>query len=612
MKPSPFRIFIISLFLSLMTPTLQAQDYPEWAKYAIWYQIFPERFHNGDPSNDPQLKDIRYADPQEMPKHWQIHPWGADWYKLQDYEKANGEPELWKHLLRRRYGGDLQGIIDKLDYLQDLGINAIYLNPIFQSPSLHKYDGESYHHVDPNFGPDPEGDRKLIATENPLDPNTWVWTSADELALTLIEEVHRRGMRIIFDGVFNHMGYNSFAFKDVRERQEASPYKDWFTIKSWGDPDAENSSFDYEGWWGVKSLPELREDEKGLVEGPRNYVFAATERWMNPKGQGPAYGIDGWRLDVAFCVKHAFWKDWRLHVKGLNPEAYITAELVSPVEETLPYLSGDEFDAEMNYNWSFTCTEFFFNPKKHKRSPTEFEAELKRMREAFPPSVAYINQNLFGSHDVNRIGSHIVNRGGENFRNWGKYYSFSKADDNPEYDVRKPNVEELKLQKLFVAFQFTYLGAPMIYYGDEVGMWGANDPDCRKPMLWPELRYEDEVFLPNQSLRSKPDKVEANLELRQYYQTWIAFRKAHPALADGAYIPVILDDTNNVFGFIRWNEKERLLVVINNSDSNYPLPPLPQLEDMNLINLVGEVLIDAKRMIIPPKEAKIYLLEPKS
>lgn len=333
---------------------------------------------------------------------------------------------------------------------------------------------------------------------------------------------------------------------------------------------------------------------------------------MNPKGKGPAYGIDGWRLDVAFCVKHAFWKDWRLHVKGLNPEAYITAELVSPLEEALPYLSGDEFDAEMNYNWSFTCTEFFFNPQKHRRSPTEFESELKRMREAFPPLVAYINQNLFGSHDVNRIGSHIVNRGGENFRNWGKYYSFSKADDNPEYAVRKPNAEELKLQKLFVAFQFSYLGAPMIYYGDEVGMWGANDPDCRKPMVWPELRYEDEVFLPNQSLRSKPDKVEANLELRQYYQTWIALRKAHPALADGAYIPVILDNTNNVFGFIRWNEKERLLIVINNSDSNYPLPPLPQLEDMNLINLVGEVLIDAKRMIIPPKEAKVYLLEPKS
>ena len=591
---------------------LQSQDYPQWAKYAIWYQIFPERFHNGDPSNDPNLENIRYADPQEMPQYWQVHPWGSDWYKLQDYELANGEPELWKHLLRRRYGGDLQGIIDKLDYLQDLGITALYLNPIFQSPSLHKYDGESYHHVDPNFGPDPEGDRKLIASENPLEPSTWVWTSADELALTLIEEVHRRGMRIIFDGVFNHMGYNSFAFKDVRDNQEASPYKDWFTINSWGNPNEENSTFDYEGWWGVKSLPEFKENENGLVEGPRNYVFAATERWMNPKGKGPAFGIDGWRLDVAFCVKHAFWKDWRMHVKGLNSEAYITAELVSPLEETLPYLKGDEFDAEMNYNWAFTCTEFFFNPGANKRLPSEFEAELKRMREAFPPSVAYINQNLFGSHDVNRIGSHIVNRGGENFRNWGDYHSFSKADENGKYKVRKPNSAELKLQKLFVAFQFTYMGAPMIYYGDEVGLWGANDPDCRKPMLWDDISYEDESYLPDQSQRSNPDPVAPNLELKEYYRQWIALRQAHPVLADGAFEPVLVDDEQNVFAFIRSNEEERILMVLNNSEKTYPLPWLSQWKDSELINLMGAVIVSDKQLLVGGKEAKVFQLITKS
>ncbi|MDD3716473.1 MAG: alpha-amylase family glycosyl hydrolase, partial [Candidatus Marinimicrobia bacterium] len=126
---------------------------PHWAKTVVWYQIFPERFRNGDTDNDPTVKDIAGADPQEPPKAWRIHPWGSDWYELQDYEKINSEPELWKHLLRRRYGGDLQGIIDQLDYLQELGITAIYLNPVFQSPSLHKYDGESYHHIDPNFGP---------------------------------------------------------------------------------------------------------------------------------------------------------------------------------------------------------------------------------------------------------------------------------------------------------------------------------------------------------------------------------------------------------------------------------------------------------------------------
>jgi glycosidase len=159
------------------------------------------------PKNDPKLKDIKGSWPQDSTSPWQIHPWTSDWYKLQPYEKKNGK-DIWYNIQRRRYGGDLQGIINKLDYIQKLGCTAIYLNPIFEAPSLHKYDGASYHHVDPNFGPDPEGDRKLMLTETPDDPTTWVWTSADKLALKLIAEVHKRGMRIIFDGVFNHMGIN--------------------------------------------------------------------------------------------------------------------------------------------------------------------------------------------------------------------------------------------------------------------------------------------------------------------------------------------------------------------------------------------------------------------
>ncbi len=147
---------------------------PVWAKTVVWYQIFPDRFRDGDSSNNPTANDIVGADPQELPTQWQIHPWGNDWYKLQPYEVANGEPEMWKHLLRRRYGGDLQGVIDKLDYLVELGITGIYFNPLFTAPSLHKYDGATYHHIDPNFGPDPEGDRKLIEQEDPLDASTWV------------------------------------------------------------------------------------------------------------------------------------------------------------------------------------------------------------------------------------------------------------------------------------------------------------------------------------------------------------------------------------------------------------------------------------------------------
>ncbi len=190
---------------------------PGWAKQAIWYQIFPEHFRDGDPSNNPTVKDILGSDPQQPPAHWQVHPWGSDWYELQAYEMANGKTELWKHLLRRRYGGDLQGMIDKLDYTRELGINAIYLNPVFDSPSLHKYDSASYHHIDPDFGSDPAGDRKLIATEQAWNPKTWIWTKADELALELVKQAHKQGIRIIFDGVFNHMGINSFAFQDVKK-----------------------------------------------------------------------------------------------------------------------------------------------------------------------------------------------------------------------------------------------------------------------------------------------------------------------------------------------------------------------------------------------------------
>ncbi|CAG1771605.1 partial Neopullulanase 2, partial [uncultured bacterium] len=174
-----YRFIILTVLMSAQhsyTQSAPQEFVPHWAKKAIWYQVFPERFRNGDPSNDPTINDIYGADPQESPKAWQVHPWGSDWYKLQPYELENGERELWKHLLRRRYGGDLQGIIDKLDYLKDLGITALYLNPVFDSPSLHKYDGSSYHHIDPNLGPDPVGDRKLIASEDPLDPATWVWT----------------------------------------------------------------------------------------------------------------------------------------------------------------------------------------------------------------------------------------------------------------------------------------------------------------------------------------------------------------------------------------------------------------------------------------------------
>jgi len=571
-------LFSVSLTLlacaSTRTPTANGEFVPQWAKHVVWYQIFPERFHNGDPSNDPRVSDIVGADPAEQPVAWRVHPWGSDWYELQDYEQENGEPELWKHLLRRRYGGDLQGVIDKLDYLHELGITAIYLNPVFDSPSLHKYDAASYHHIDPNFGPDPAGDRRLIAAEDPLNPARWVWTQADELALRLIREAHRRDIRIIFDGVFNHMGVNSFAFRDLQAKQRASAYKDWFTVFSFNDSST-GSEFDYQGWFGIKSLPEFREDENGLVAGPRDYVFAATRRWMNPKGLGSEHGIDGWRLDVAYNVHHNFWKDWRKLVKSINPEAYLTAEIVDTPENVRPFLLGDEFDGEMNYNFAFTAAEFFFNPPASSITASEFDEELAVMRTLYPPGVAYVTQNLFGSHDSNRIGSHIVNRGIGNFRDWGTYFGTSKAADNESYDVSKPTDADIRLQKLFVVFQMTYVGAPMIYYGDEVGMWGANDPDDRKPMLWPHIEYDDEVFLANGE-RRMADSVEINDELFSHYKKLIRIRNLYPALRTGSFETTITDNSRNIYGYTRAISNEFVIVLLNNDEAEHRVcAPLP-------------------------------------
>ena len=185
---------------------------PEWAKKVVWYQIFPERFSNGDKTNDPAAIDMKGAWPYSIPSDWQIHPWTSDWYKLQSWEAETGHDFYWNAGVRR-FGGDLQGVINKLDYIRDLGITAIYLNPIFESPSLHKYDASMFHHIDNNFGPNPELDREIWELEDPGDPSTWKWTSADSLFLELIEECHDRNIKIIIDGVFNHVGTTFWAFR---------------------------------------------------------------------------------------------------------------------------------------------------------------------------------------------------------------------------------------------------------------------------------------------------------------------------------------------------------------------------------------------------------------
>lgn len=554
--------FLGGLLLISLTSMAQKRFTPEWSKGIVWYQIFPERFNNGDPANDPKAEDQDGAYPFDTTSPFQIHPWTSDWYELQPYEQRNGK-DLYYNLQRRRYGGDLKGVIDKLDYIKSLGVDAIYMTPVFWSPSSHKYDALCYHHVDPTFGPDPKGDIALMEKENPLDVKTWVWTKADLLALRLIKEVHARNMRIIFDGVFNHMGVKSFAFRDVENNQQASPYADWFSVKSWNDA-AKGTTFDYNGWFGVKTLPEFREDDYGIVAGPKQYIFNATKRWMNPMDKGIKDGIDGWRLDVAYDVGHPFWKDWRKWVRSINPTAYLTAELVYPIDQTRPYLQGDEFDATMNYNFAFIMHDFFIQDKTGS-SVTAFDARLRELREAFGNDVALNMQNLMNSHDATRLASAVANPDGMKFGDWGNYFNWSQKSNNKNYNARKPTASQIQTQKLVAAFQMLYLGSPMIFYGDEAGIWGGNDPDCRKPMIWEGKKYDPETYNPNQT-KHEADQVEFNKELFDWYQKFMGLRKRYKSLQLGDYTTIEKNDLQRFYVFSRKYNREEVLVLVNRSD----------------------------------------------
>lgn len=563
--------------------TSSIADVPEWAKGAVWYQIFPERFRNGDPGNDPQVGDIRGAWPQEEPREWDVSSWTGDWYKLQKWELAD-DKGFYYQAQQRRYGGDLQGILDKLDYLESLGISAIYLNPLFESPSLHKYDAMMYHHIDNNFGPDPEGDRHIWVTENPADPATWQWTSADRLFLRLLSEAHARNIKVVIDGVFNHVGITFWAFQDVKKNGQQSECKGWFTIKTWDDPATKEDEFEYVGWAGVKELPELREDENGLVEAPREHVRTIVKRWMDPNGDGnPADGIDGWRLDVAEMVAIPFWREFRKWVRGINPEAYLVGEVWwedwknGKMFNAAPWLQGDVFDAVMNYRWAQqTC--HFFKDKKNKTVASAFDRNLATIRGDYRPEATAVLMNLMGSHDTDRLASQIVNPD-------TRYDGNVNLNDNPDYDVRKPNDEELKIQRLIVLFQMTYLGAPTIYYGDEVGMWGADDPDERKPMLWDDMIYDNETHHPFGRPRPS-DRNMFNEDLLSYYKKIIRMRRGSAALSLGGFTTLLTNDGSDVYAYLRSYGTEHVVVILNNSSSVQTVS-VPLGEKLNQLHWSG-------------------------
>lgn len=546
-------------------PEPAASSRNDWATDAVWYQIFPERFRNGDPGNDPTHESLEF--PDVVPRTWAVSAWTDDWYSRAPWEVALGSRFYEDGVFHRRYGGDLQGVLEKLDYFSELGINAIYFNPLFYARSLHKYDGNTYHHVDPHFGPDPAADFALMAKES-SDPTTWLWTSADKLLLEIVAKAHARGIRVILDGVFNHTGRDFFAFADLRKNQGASLYRDWYMVESFDDPKTPQNEFRYKGWWGIDTLPEFADtpDGKDLHPGPKRYVFDATARWMDPDGDGNSSdGVDGWRLDVANEVPIAFWADWNVHVRRLNPQAYTVVEIWN---EASTFVQQGGFSASMNYHgFAFPVKGFLIDGAMTAPS---FSSELEVRRKAHPEAVQHVLQNLIDSHDTDRLASMIVNAGRQPYAKADRFDYDVGDRSSPRhanrYEVRKPDAKERRLQRLVVLFQMTYVGAPMIYYGTEAGMWGGDDPDDRMPMVWSDLTYEPQAADPLGRPR-QPDAVAFDNDLFKFYQEVIALRRTHASLRRGDFHTLGVDAAQATIAFARIHENETLIVAINRSDS---------------------------------------------
>ena len=576
----------------ITTTILSAQErVPDWTKSAVWYQIFPERFCNGDSTNDPTPEDMKGGWPYDIPEGWQISYWQGDWYELQSWEKEDGHDFYW-NAGTRRYGGDLQGIIKKLGYLQTLGINAIYLNPLFESPSLHKYDATMYRHIDNNFGPNPKSDKLIWEREEPDKPATWRWTSADSLFLKLIKEAHNLGIKVIIDGVFNHVGKTFWAFQDVVKNQQKSKYKDWFIIKSWDNPNTKRNEFQYSGWYGVPDLPEIREDANGLVEGPREHIHNIVKRWGDPNGDGnPEDGIDGWRLDVADMVNINFWKDFRKWVKEINPDAYITGEIWwedwnrNKIYNASPWLQGDAFDGVMNYRFARAVKRFVAD-KKLQVDAAGFIDSLNNQYRDYNRENLQALMNMLDSHDTERLASLIVNPD-------HLYDHYANPQQNQNWLVRKPNKVEREKQKLMVALQMTLPGAPVIYYGDEAGMWGGDDPDDRKPMVWPEMKFADETHHPLGKYR-KRDKVQFDSSLFNFYRKLVSIRKSNKALSTGEINFIKLSSNRFVLAFKRKLNNDSLIVLSNNNSKSVNVSFYPQYRKSTFVDLISNNKFEIK------------------
>jgi cyclomaltodextrinase / maltogenic alpha-amylase / neopullulanase len=540
---------------------------PAWSKSVVWYELFVERFNNGDPTNDPKLTDINVPGQSEPPADWAVTPWTSDWYNQENWARATGKP-FTETVFFRRYGGDLQGVLDKLDYLKGLGVSALYFRPLNDAPSLHKYDARSYHHIDVNFGPDPEGDRKIIARENPIDKSTWKFTAADRLFLKVIKEAHNRKMKVILDYSWNHTGIMFWAFQDILREQQKSITKDWYAIKSFDDPATPQNEFTYDGWIGIQSLPEIKKVdvtttrvvghpyEGNIHEEVRKHIYDVTERWLSPEGDVSG-GVDGYRLDVADHIGLKFWREFRTVVKRINPEAYLVGEIwwekwPDQLMDPAPYTGGDVFDAVMFYQ-AYRPARYFFAETKFDISAEQFRDSLLLQWNRVSEDTRYAMMNVASSADAPRLLS--------DFYNPNKYKVAAKPADDAAYKTGKPDAESYQRLRLYLIHAFTNVGAPHIYNGEEMGMWGGDDPDDRKPLWWKELNFTPETRTNFQPGSKSFDQVGFNQQHFDYYQMLASIRNSNSVLSHGRF--EFIEAEGKVLSYRRFDENSEIVVLFN-------------------------------------------------
>ena len=505
---------------------------PEWAKGAVMYQIFVDRFYNGDPDNDVEDREYIYI--------------GSPSTKIKDWNQPPAEMDIHNF-----YGGDLQGVMDKLDYLQDLGVEVIYFNPLFVSPSNHKYDIQDYDYIDPHYGKIvadggdvlPEGARDNInATKyQKRTGDIRNLEASNQLFADLVSEMHKRGMRVIIDGVFNHCGsFNKWMDRErIYEQQpeypkgayvsKDSPYRDYFHFFDQRD-EAWPYNKSYDGWWGHDTLPKLSYEDSPELE---QYIMDIGKKWVSPP-----YNVDGWRLDVAADLgcsneyNHMFWKRFRKEVKSANPDVLILAEHYGdPVE----WLQGDEWDSVMNYDaFMEPLTWFLTGMEKHSDerrtdlwgNPDNFVGTMRHFMASMLTPSLQVAMNQLSNHDHSRFltrTNHIVGRAHQ--------VGVKAAEEGINHAV----------MRIAVTVQMTWIGSPTIYYGDEAGLCGFTDPDNRRTYPWGK----------------------ENKGLLEFHKEMIRIHKTEKPLRKGSI--KLLKAEKNFLAYARFQGEEQIIVILNNS-----------------------------------------------